>query len=644
MYLHRVLIRNFRSIEAVDIKFLKGKNIIVGRNNCGKSNIIKAINIVLGEKNPNYCDLTENDFFNSTIVEEKAEEIGNENRAKKEIYIYCEIKRDENEDILSKISNCQGFYKYRDLVEISEKDILRDIENLFEIEVVKNRDIYMNPKNNPDVIKSEFNDVESFAYVFKAKLNENKDIEKEIRLLYKKKGKEEWSMCFSAPIRTEILLSAVIPSFRDPQTQLKINQWSWYGKLLKQLVTNHPKIADIKDTFVKIRKTADEIFSEIKSKINNGAFLVAFPETQLFFQFGIEELPEIHKNVVIYVDDGFKSLMEEKGSGIQSAIVIGLFGYYLNYINSNTSALLCVEEPELYLHPHACRAMNYVLDKFIEGNKNQVIITTHSPEFLKIIDADVNLCLVRKKKGKTTTKSINIGNYKDILIDSNQNEIFFADKVIVCEGYDNFIIKWVAEEFFGNKLNEKNVSIVSVGGKDNISRLVKLTIHLGIDTYILADFDYLLRDKDEEKAKKYNTKLHESLSNLDREFFRMRFGDDKCDKVRSKLDRIRNYIKSSYEDKFYTAKNIQEFSNDPKYNALINFLKELRNNGVCILSGEIEDLFRRASNFLSKNEKLDIEKIFKLSSILNDKNNGKKIRDMIDPSEIREFLESVLKN
>jgi len=50
MYLHRVIIKNFRSIEYIDITFAKGKNIIVGKNNCGKSNIIKAIDLVLGER------------------------------------------------------------------------------------------------------------------------------------------------------------------------------------------------------------------------------------------------------------------------------------------------------------------------------------------------------------------------------------------------------------------------------------------------------------------------------------------------------------------------------------------------------------------------------------------------------------------
>lgn len=49
MYISKVKIKNYRSIKDLTINFNPSKNIIVGKNNSGKSNIIKAINIVLGE-------------------------------------------------------------------------------------------------------------------------------------------------------------------------------------------------------------------------------------------------------------------------------------------------------------------------------------------------------------------------------------------------------------------------------------------------------------------------------------------------------------------------------------------------------------------------------------------------------------------
>lgn len=54
MYISKVKKKKYRSLKDLTINFKPGKNIIVGKNNSGKSNIIKAINIVLEENSPTY--------------------------------------------------------------------------------------------------------------------------------------------------------------------------------------------------------------------------------------------------------------------------------------------------------------------------------------------------------------------------------------------------------------------------------------------------------------------------------------------------------------------------------------------------------------------------------------------------------------
>ena len=61
MLLSEVYIKNYRSIEELTLKLGKC-SIIVGKNNSGKSNILKAIDLVLGGKY--YIKLTKNDFYN----------------------------------------------------------------------------------------------------------------------------------------------------------------------------------------------------------------------------------------------------------------------------------------------------------------------------------------------------------------------------------------------------------------------------------------------------------------------------------------------------------------------------------------------------------------------------------------------------
>ena len=63
MYLNQLIVQNFRSLEDIEIGFKTGLNVLVGKNNAGKSNVIEALNILLGEKWPTYLEFHHKDFF-----------------------------------------------------------------------------------------------------------------------------------------------------------------------------------------------------------------------------------------------------------------------------------------------------------------------------------------------------------------------------------------------------------------------------------------------------------------------------------------------------------------------------------------------------------------------------------------------------
>ena len=62
--LEQFTIRKYRSIEDITIKMPKNKPLILfGPNNAGKSNILSAIDRILGEKYPTYIDVEDSDYF-----------------------------------------------------------------------------------------------------------------------------------------------------------------------------------------------------------------------------------------------------------------------------------------------------------------------------------------------------------------------------------------------------------------------------------------------------------------------------------------------------------------------------------------------------------------------------------------------------
>jgi len=631
MFLSRLIVKNYRSIKFLDLEFVKGKNVIIGRNNAGKSNIIKAIGLVLGEQSPTYSkyeNIKEIDFFSWR------EESGDEpiQKTADEIIIYCEIvKSDEEELNWDEIEGTYGSYMMRkpltlDLVNNNNFD--EAINTIFSINFsMLDKKDYLNPKKI-DTLKEKLRDVQTFGYIFKAWKDEN-GIKKDMRLLIKTED-NKWKLIEKPFIRTELLQSAIIPSFRDPSTQLRLNQWSWYGKLMKYLVVQRAESNEkLKKALKDLKSASNEIFRDIKSEIEQSSLDVAFPGAEIHFQLAEDTKHDIHKNVVIHIDDGFKSILYDKGAGIQSATIIGLFSYYTKHVNTKTGALLCIEEPELYLHPHACRVINNRLEDFV-GDTNQVILTTHSPEFVKPSKGHLNIILVRKTNEGTKAINLNINEYKHLLLNNSYAEIFFADKVIICEGYDNYVLKFIA----GKRLNEKNVSVIGVGGKDNISKFEKLTSKLNIETYILTDFDFLLRDNQEDR-KEFNAKAHESVENLPLE----EIVKGNAGKLRSMVTKLRKDIKEKHQELFYTAKKINEFDDKDMKKRIEDVLDNLRKNGIWILDGEIEDYIKDKS-ILSNNGKFDQDSIFKISELINSRN--KDIKVIFEQAGFQNFINRVI--
>ncbi len=400
MYLSRLIISNYRSIKFLDLEFSPTKNVIIGHNNAGKSNIIKALNIIMGEQTPDYKkyeNISERDFFNGT---------------ENELFIIGEISKKDTSciDFNNLEINLAGTYitLQNDLKFYYESSQFYDfVTKVFDVNFDSLRKVYDTKDLNEgskkfiifnnlsvverDKINDAINSISKFIYVFRAKKDEENIVEKDFRLVFVKDN--HWYISQRIFMRNELLISAIIPPFRDPEYQLKPTSWNWFGKMMKNLIKEKKeKIKEDENPFGElekarsiIKKSADKIFKDLKDEIEKTSLVSGFDGAKLIFSFMDDEI-DISKNIKIYIDDGFTAPINEKGAGIQSAIVISLFTYFVRK-NAVSNSLLCLEEPEIYLHPHACRVINKKINYFINDNENkvehQVILTTHNPIFVK---------------------------------------------------------------------------------------------------------------------------------------------------------------------------------------------------------------------------------------------------------------------
>lgn len=646
MYLSRLYIKGFRSIKELDLSFLPGKNVIIGRNNSGKSNIVKALDIILGESAPAYAkseNITEADFFTSQTTDGDG---GLVSTSVDEIFIWCELTRQADEDLdWTEINKCFGFsfsgtrpggwnsVGEPNRIELSE--LGNDYGRIFELDEDNAEKVWVDAKlKNQNTFQQHLANKYRFAYAFSATKGE-RGIDKQLRFLMRENDAVDWVLCFRASVRNELLQSAILPAFRDPYVQLRLNPWSWYGKLMRHLTKDSSNDPTLQEAFAQIRSVGDTLFGEVTKKVENQALSISFPDARLSFQFNADTKTDLYKSCVIYVDDGYKSLLTDKGAGIQSATIMGLFTYYINEVNTTGSALLCVEEPELYLHPHARRVISDRLDQFTDDGRNQVIITTHGVEFIRTSKETFHLLLVKKSDGiATTAQTLEAKKLLKYLVNNNQNELFFADKVILCEGCDEHIIRAAADELYPYELDRQNVSIVAVEGKSQFGPVAEILAGLGIQSYILADFDFLLRDK--QKPDDFpHASAQDSIANLPDAFLKQKhLAGSRVHLWREAFKKLRDELRTEDRQAFYEGKSRFAFT----HVTLAEKLQKLRSKGLCLLDGEIESLSRN-HEWLPPTRKFDLAKVYELRRRLAE---GERMADLFDLSPIQEFLHAVI--
>ena len=624
LYISKLIIKNYKSIKDEVFLFNKGINILVGKNNAGKSNIVSALNEILGDKYNTtsyedktfYTDGTSKPKRNFKIIAE-IDEINSldysllENIKKSTGMINISSSFDENEEnfdsewlikdddeLKEKYPELFNF-KGTNLLEWKKKD---DLKNIFD----KTKKLWIYKYYNKDEDTNLYNIIlkveETIETPFTSPIKKNRYY----RMLY-----------INPNIKATLMTSLLIPAFRTTETTLKITKWSWYGKLLQKkwnesCKTEHQEAIDkVSD---ELRTTIGNVFADLKSDIN-----AQLKKTLSLMNVTIDinmlesKSEDYYKNIRLSIDDGIETPLENKGSGLQSLIMIELFKFYCKIFNQ--SSLLILEEPELFLHPHAKRMLADILNDFIGDDENQIIITTHSEEFLHNVDIE-NINVIRKTSLGTKKSKISKENYGDgkelqklkIELQHKNAEMFFAEKVILVEGEEQVLIPEIIKKIYGkNILNNNDISIIKVGGKSYFSIYRKVLDELNIKNYIIADYDILNKGLDslltiEEKQKLANirSKIDEKLkssSSIKKETNSRDWESlvNVLEKItkEQKYDTTLNDVWETFRNRIYTKVGLSDLD-DIVRQEIINFIYSLYEKNIFIMQkGELEDYYKK---------------------------------------------------
>ncbi|MFQ5804029.1 MAG: ATP-dependent endonuclease [Candidatus Methylomirabilales bacterium] len=465
-------VRNYRSLGSVDIP-LSSLTAIVGPNGVGKTMILRAIDLVLGEVWPSLRSFRiPQDFMNFDTSREIKITVSFDPP-----YVHRDTLSNEHEIRAIRVT-CKSYKRSGKWGEAG--DLHADLEPLNQKGEVPSVAVGQPTKGQ----KTQFGPLRVGA-----------DLREHARVLF---------------VDHRRSLAQHLPSAR--------------GSILGRLLQPARKEFTAHDDFKKAYESAmDFLRTEQVRKIeqavaDTGKRMLGFLGSQaakaVEIGFGFADPANPFNSLRLqYRESGLSVPGEELGLGIQSAMVVGIFEAF-RQLGGNFGTIV-IEEPEMYLHPQAQRYFYRLLCEMTDKGQCQVIYSTHSPIF-----ADVNrfeaLRVVRKEPGKSTSVAYvrqenqgELNKARDAFklggrFDPARNEVLFARRALLVEGYGDRVAALLIAEKFGLDVDAEALAVVECGGKAGIELIVGVCRTLDIPFVVLHDEDIWPTDQiaDAEKRKK----------------------------------------------------------------------------------------------------------------------------------------------
>ncbi len=295
----------------------------------------------------------------------------------------------------------------------------------------------------------------------------------------------------------------LIPAVRDLTEEIKVKTTSTFGRLLTRAIREMAERGA--NQLAILEKLIEE---ELKAWSVKVSIEVTPPELERIFELGTD----------IQIDDGIKTTADRKGHGLQRAMIFALLRAWAKTLRQvkNTSnqqnldprrksdsVVFAMEEPELFLHPHAQRKLAMTLREISQTPEHQVIICTHSTHFIDL-DHYKEVVIVTKPSPEIgtvvhqCTEDLFSGEdasdrkkrfHMAYWINPDRGEMFFAKKVVFVEGEtEKVVLPYLAKRL---GVFDPDISIIDCGSKHNLPLYITIANAFKISYIVIHDEDPL---------------------------------------------------------------------------------------------------------------------------------------------------------
>jgi predicted ATP-dependent endonuclease of OLD family len=475
MYISQIRIKNYRNFIDNTFQFNPGMNVIIGHNNSGKTNVIRALQLVF-----------DRDYKNKPKIEDfNRNNIDFSTPPKIEISVYIDEYNDKDEDKnvvydwLIKDSpeyTAQLTYvfelptKHHEEYNILIEECKDDNDEFIQDECLRVIDKKLLPKYVSRIYggypskqeKVEIENLERFDFQF---LDAIRDAE---------------SQMFYG---NNTILRDVLYYFLD----YDLTEGQGYENLSQETQN------ELKKRENEFKENSTNLLESLIGRIDDDKILQYSKETGANkggdpnFDAEITEQELLFALRLIVEKSGFKIPIKNNGLGYNNLLFIALVlakmqMYSSSFMGDNAKIfpILAIEEPEAHLHPSMqSKFLKFLNNNLKESNQaRQIFISSHSTHITSAVGLNSIICLYEDYKGEyrigypSKTFENNDNGYSSKIyverfLDATKSNMLFAERIIFVEGLAEQLLLPCFAEYLNkeDELIDKHVSIISVDSR-----------------------------------------------------------------------------------------------------------------------------------------------------------------------------------
>lgn len=510
MKIQRLKISNWRSIKELDLE-VSELMVVIGQNNHGKSNLLSAILFFFGEIK--HQDLDFHFGAPELYVEVTFDGLDDLDRTTFQKYLTS-----SSTIVVRKTAQLGGSFDYRGYIENPSEEWLQEA----------NASAYTRRETAESLPFHPF-------LPDGGRLSKQNIIDAQNS--YIEQHRDELTFTFEPEATNFLGLKNVakgifgdvyfIPAVKEASDDFTAKETSAFGKLystvIAEMAADNAEWKDTRQRLEKLFAALNKLDHEGNQNENRPEELARFEQAitdelaswgaQIDIEVSAPDIESVFKaNTQVWVNDGVRTDIRRKGNGLQRALTVALIQVIARRDRdraenageeegrtrtSSNSRYYIFEEPELYLHPQAQRAL---FDSFVELSEgdSQVFLCTHSSGLIDV-ERYRTIYIVTKRneaEGSQVTycsEELFTGDAKkdfnmSYWINPDRGELFFASTVLLVEGpTDKTVIPLIAKNL---GVFRYDYTVIDCGSKSSIPNYIRLLNKFGISYVAIYDRDH----------------------------------------------------------------------------------------------------------------------------------------------------------